>query len=124
MNFNVLWINVTYTALSVSAPVWLAWLLTRQIGQRFRLSEDYSYKASIAKAYEGYRAEAAHIDDELAKRLFSIALDKMGKAPLRLVERDSPGSPASESTGFLAGLFGRHTVRPDGHSNRSRPEED
>ncbi|MCI3133144.1 hypothetical protein [Phenylobacterium aquaticum] len=107
VSYNVLWINLTFTALSVSAPVWFAWLLTRQIGQRFRLAEDYGYKAAVAKAYEGYRAEAAHIDDELAKRLFSIALDRLSEAPLRLVERDSPGSPAHEVGGPIARFFGR-----------------
>lgn len=90
---SILWINVTFTALSVSAPIWFAWLLTRQIGQRFRLAEDYSYKAAVAKAYEGYRAEAAQIDSRLAERLFSIALDKLEEAPLKLVEGESPGSP-------------------------------
>ena len=61
VKYGVLWLNLTFTAISVSAPVWLAWLLTRQIGQRFRLAEDYGYKESVARAYEGYRAEAARI---------------------------------------------------------------
>jgi hypothetical protein len=106
VDYNVLWINVTFTALSVSAPVWLSWLLTRQIGQRFRLAEDYSYKATVAKAYEGYRAQASHIDPELSKRLFSIALDMLGEAPLRLVEKESPGSPAHEAAGPVGWFFG------------------
>jgi hypothetical protein len=101
ISYNILWLNVTFTALSVSGPVWLAWLLTRQIGQRFRLAEDYAYKASVAKAYEGYRREAADIDEGLSKRLFAIALDRLGEAPLRLVEKDSPGSPMHEMRGPL-----------------------
>jgi hypothetical protein len=107
VNFNVLWINVTFTALSVSAPVWLAWLVTRQIGQRFRLAEDYSYKAAVAKAYEGYRAEASNIDPELSKRLFETALDMLAEPPLRLVEKESPGSPAHEVQLPLQNLFRR-----------------
>lgn len=107
VNYNVLWLNVTFTALSVSAPVWLAWLLTRQIGQRFRLAEDYGYKAAVAKAYEGYRAEAAQIDAELTKKLFGIALERLGEAPLRLVEKDSPGSPVHEAQGPIRRLLDR-----------------
>lgn len=114
VNFDVLWVNVTLTALSVSAPVWLAWLVTRQIGQRFRLAEDYSYKASVAKAYEGYRAEASYIDPELTKRLFGIALDRLGEAPLRLVEKESPGSPAHELQGPVGWLLGRRRTKPSG----------
>lgn len=114
VNFNVLWVNVTFTALSVSAPVWLAWILTRQIGQRFRLAEDYGYKAAVAKAYEGYRAEAAQIDSELTKRLFGIALDRLGEAPLRLVEKDSPGSPAHEAQGPIRQFFARSRPSKDG----------
>ena len=107
VDFRVLWLNVTLTALSISAPVWAAWLLTRQIGQRFRLAEDYGFKASVAKAYEGYRAQAAYIDPEAQKKLFSIALDRLAEPPLRLVEKDSPGSPVHEGgRGAMGWLFG------------------
>lgn len=119
INFDILWVNVTLTVLSVSAPVWLAWLVTRQIGQRFRLAEDYSYKASVAKAYEGYRAEAAFIDQDLTKRLFGIALDRLGEAPLRLVEKESPGSPAHEIQGPIGWLLGRRRVKDDVSSGDS-----
>ncbi len=114
--FDILWLNVMLTALSVSAPVWLAWLVTRQIGQRFRLAEDYSYKATVARAYEGYRSEAAVIDEELVKKLFAIALDRVGEPPLRLVEKDSPGSPAHEVQGPIARLLSRRSRRGDGAS--------
>lgn len=102
ISYGILWLNLSFTGISISAPVWLAWLLTRQIGQRFRLAEDYGYKASVAKAYEGYRAEAAHIDEELSKRLFAIALDRLEEAPLRLIEKDSPGSPVHEARAPIA----------------------
>lgn len=114
--FDILWLNVMLTALSVSAPVWLAWLVTRQIGQRFRLAEDYSYKATVARAYEGYRSEAAVIDQELVKKLFAIALDRVGEPPLRLVEKDSPGSPAHEVQGPVARFFSRRSRGGDGAS--------
>lgn len=112
VSYNVLWINVTFTALSVSAPVWFAWFLTRQIGQRFRLAEDYSYKATVAAAYEGYRAEAAQIDADLAKRLFEIALERLDEAPLRLIEKESPGSPAHEAQGAMGWMFKRGKAAP------------
>jgi hypothetical protein len=41
-----------FSFLSVGAPLWFAWLATKQIGQRFRLTEDYALKATVAKAYE------------------------------------------------------------------------
>lgn len=90
---DLLWVNVLLTLVSVAAPIWFAWLLTKQIGQRFRLAEDYGFKASVAKAYEGYRREAVAVDEDMAKRLLGLALDRLDEAPLRLVEKDSPGSP-------------------------------
>jgi hypothetical protein len=84
------------SVLSVGAPLWFAWLATKQIGQRFRLSEDYAFKASVAKAYEGYRKEAARIDPEFEARLFGSALTRLEEAPLRLVEANSHGSPWHE----------------------------
>lgn len=84
------------SALSLGAPLWFAWLATKQVGQRFRLSEDYAFKASVAKAYEGYRKEAARIDEAFEARLFSTALSRVEEAPLRLVEDGGHGSPWQE----------------------------
>jgi len=70
--------------------------LISQIGQRFRLAEDYAFKASVAKAYEGYRREAARIDKAFEARLFGSALTRLEEAPLRLVEAKTPGSPWHE----------------------------
>jgi hypothetical protein len=80
----------------VGAPVWFSWLATKQIGQRFRLAEDYAFKASVAKAYEGYKLEATRLDPNFEKRLFASALTRLDEAPLRLVETGSPGSPWHE----------------------------
>jgi hypothetical protein len=91
-----IWIKILLTVLSVAGPVWFAWISTKQIGQRFRLAEDYGYKASISKAYEGYRREAALLDPEFQARLFSSALSRLDEVPLRLVETVTHGSPWQE----------------------------
>ncbi|KQU66658.1 hypothetical protein ASC75_08455 [Aminobacter sp. DSM 101952] len=91
-----IWVQVLLTALSLGAPIWFAWIATKQINQRFRLAEDYAFKASVAKAYEGYRREAVRIDHELEKRLFASALTRLDEAPLRLVEMHTHGSPIHE----------------------------
>jgi len=88
--------HVVLSTLSVGAPIWFAWLATKQIGQRFRLAEDYGFKASVAKAYEGYRREAARIDKAFEARLFGSALTRLEEAPLRLVEETTHGSPWHE----------------------------
>ncbi len=94
--WGVIWMHIALSILSVGAPLWFAWLSTKQIGQRFRLAEDYGFKASVAKAYEGYRREAARIDEAFEARLFSSALTRLEEAPLRLVEDISHGSPWHE----------------------------
>ena len=95
-NWGGIAIQAILSLLSVGAPLWFAWLATKQIGQRFRLAEDYAFKASVAKAYEGYRREAARIDPEFEHRLFGSALTRLDEAPLRLVETGSHGSPWHE----------------------------
>lgn len=95
-NWGGIALQAVLSLLSVGAPLWFAWLATKQIGQRFRLAEDYAFKASIAKAYEGYRKEAARIDPEFEHRLFGSALTRLDEAPLRLVETGSHGSPWHE----------------------------
>ncbi|CAI8881000.1 DotA/TraY family protein [Pseudomonas sp. IT-196MI5] len=89
-------LNITLATLSIGAPVWFAWLATKQVGQRFRLSEDYAFKASISRAYEGYRREAVRIDPQLEVKLLQSALDRLDEQPLRLVESASYGSPWHE----------------------------
>lgn len=95
-NSTIVAINLALSLLSVGASVWFAWLATKQIGQRFRLAEDYAFKASVSRAYEGYRREAANIDEEFVSRLFSSALSRLDEQPLRLVETATHGSPWHE----------------------------
>jgi len=95
---TLLWMNVALSFLSVAAPVWFAWVATKQITQRFRLAEDYGFKAAVAKAYEGYRREAAAVDPLFVTRLFGSALARLEEAPLRLVDEENYGSPFHELT--------------------------
>ena len=97
---SVIWLNLILALFSIAAPVWFAWVSTKQIGQRFRLSEDYAYKASVAKAYEGYRREAVRLDPAFEHRLFGSTLDRLDEAPLRFVELENHGSPWHEVFNF------------------------
>ncbi|WP_409321191.1 hypothetical protein [Pseudomonas monteilii] len=90
---SVIVLNFLLSILSVGAPIWFAWLSTKQVGQRFRLAEDYAFKASISKAYEGYRREASRIDPTLEVKLLTSALTRLDEQPLRLVETANHGSP-------------------------------
>ena len=94
--WGAIWFNFILSLLSVGAPLWFAWVATKQIGQRFKLAEDYAYKASISKAYEGYRREAASLDPNFMARLFSSSLTRLEEAPMRLLEPTSHGSPLHE----------------------------
>lgn len=89
-------IQLILSILSVGAPLWFAWLATKQIGQRFRLAEDYEFKASVSKAYEGYRREALQLDDNFSQRLFGNALTRLEEPPLRFVEETAHSSPLME----------------------------
>ncbi|RCS31245.1 hypothetical protein DEO45_03115 [Rhodanobacter denitrificans] len=93
---SVVVLNMLLSLLSVGAPIWFSWLATKQIGQRFRLAEDYAFKASISRAYEGFRREAARVDKDLEARLLASALTRLDELPIRLVETDSHGSPWHE----------------------------
>lgn len=96
MSTNYIWILIFLSVLSFGAPIWFAWLSTKQIGQRFKLSEDYAFKASVAKAYEGYRKEAVNISQEMEARLFASALTRLDELPLRFMDKETHGSPWQE----------------------------
>jgi len=96
---TVILVNALLAVLGVGAPVWFAWLSTKQIGTTFRLSEDYAFKASVAQAYEGYRTEALTIDEALRSRLFASALDRFEEPPIRLIDPQYHSSPLQEVLG-------------------------
>lgn len=96
LSTSVVALNLLLSLLSVGAPVWFSWLATKQIGQRFRLAEDYAFKASISRAYEGFRREAARFDKDMEAKLLTSALTRLDELPLRLVEPDTHGSPWHE----------------------------
>jgi|GEM_PF-4085278 len=109
-NNILIWVELILTLLFIGGPFWCACVATRQIGQRFKLAEDYGYKAAISKAYEGYRREAAKFSDtdpEFQARLFSSALTRLEELPLRLIERKSYKSPWSD---WLFSVFVKKTV--------------
>ena len=93
---EVIWIYALLAFASFGAPLWFAWLATKQIGQRFKLAEDYAFKASVAKAYEGYKTEAARLDKDFEARLFSSALTRLEEAPLRFMNNTEHSSPLHE----------------------------
>lgn len=93
---SIVWANVLLALFGVGAPVWFAWLATKQIGTTFRLAEDYAFKASVSQAYEGYRTEAVQIDPILRERLFATALSRIEEAPIRLVDGPTHSSPLGE----------------------------
>lgn len=107
-NWGVISLHMVLSVVSVGAPLWFAWMATKQIQQRFKLAEDYAFKASVAKAYEGYRKEAVEIDQEFVSRLFASALTRLEEAPLRMLDGEkNHGGPWHElvqSEGFRQAL--------------------
>jgi hypothetical protein len=107
LNMGLVWANVVAMIVSVGAPVWMAWLITRQIGQRFRLAEDYGFKASVAKAYSGYREEAGRLQDlDLEKQLFATTIRRIEEEPLRHIEKDNESTPLQSALRHLPSLKG------------------
>jgi hypothetical protein len=81
---------------SIGGPLWLAWISTQQINQRFKLSEDYSYKATVAKSFTGFSKFAERFDPSTEARLFNSTLDRLDEMPLRLIEGKDYNSPWHE----------------------------
>ena len=100
-DFNLL-INCLLSVTAIAAPVWFAWLATKQIGYNFRLSEDYAFKAATAASFEGFRKEIEALtqgdtaNDELRIRLLSTLLERLDEQPLRYVDNKTEGSPFHE----------------------------
>lgn len=81
---------------SIGGPLWLAWISTQQITQRFKLSEDYAYKATVAKSFTGFKKFAERFDPSTEERLFNSTLDRLDEMPLRLLKNKDYSSPWQE----------------------------
>ncbi|MDD9341766.1 MAG: hypothetical protein PV362_19395 [Providencia heimbachae] len=96
----VIVVQILLSSLSLGLPLWFAWLATKQIGQRFKLAEDYEYKSAVSKAYEGYRREAVILnekyEDQFPSRLFDNALTRLEEPPVRFVDDTIYSSPIME----------------------------
>ncbi|PHN83725.1 hypothetical protein CSB62_23310 [Vibrio splendidus] len=89
-------IQAILTIFSIGGPLWFAWLATQQINQRFKLSEDYAYKATVAKSYTGFSKQANRFGPDVEERLFNTTLDRLEEMPLRLVDGKDYNSPWHE----------------------------
>ncbi len=93
----VLFANFVVSIAFVGAPIWLAWVATKQVGYYLRLSEDYAFKATVSASYEGFRREAENQgDEEFTKKVLASTLDRYDEAPLRFVDTRVSGSPYQE----------------------------
>ena len=91
-------LHTVMSVFSIGGPLWLAWISTQQINQRFKLSEDYSYKATVAKSFTGFSKFAERFDPSTEERLFNSTLDRLDEMPLRLIEGKDYNSPWHEFT--------------------------
>lgn len=101
-DWGVILLDMTLAGLSIGPAAWFAIVATKQISHRFKLAEDYGYKAAISAAYEGYRTEAQRFGEEFQSRLFASTLDRLDEQPLRFIDHDAGGSPLHEIIGSLA----------------------
>ncbi|MCC2973266.1 hypothetical protein [Massilia sp. IC2-476] len=101
-NWGVVLVEVVLAILSLGPPTWLAIVATKQISQRFKLAEDYGYKAAVSAAYEGYRSEASRYGEEFQTKLFTSALDRLDEQPLRFVDHETGGTPVQELLNAIA----------------------
>ncbi|MBB3059729.1 hypothetical protein [Microbulbifer rhizosphaerae] len=91
-------LHVIMSIFSIGGSLWLAWISTQQINQRFKLSEDYSYKATVSKSFTGFKKFAERFDPHTEERLFNSTLDRLDEMPLRLIEGKDYNSPWHEFT--------------------------
>lgn len=111
VKISVVIIDIFISISVVGAPIWFAWIATKQVKQLFQITEDYRYKLSVARSYEGFRKAAVKVDPAFANRLFEIALNRIDESPLRLVPVDMHSSPLSEAA--ATPLLDKILTRPD-----------
>lgn len=78
---------------SMSGPIWLSWVATLRLAKTHAITEDYSYKAALAQAYQGYSTSIAEEDEFLKYRLFATVITQLDASPVRFVTEKHPATP-------------------------------
>ena len=96
VRWAVIFVHILLAAISVGAPLWFAWVATKQISHLFKLSEDYAFKAAVATAYEGYRRDSSNIDNLFVSILFGSTPDRVEESPMRFIDELRHGGSINE----------------------------
>jgi len=78
----------------ISSLIWVASFTGKRYSQNKRLSEEYSYKATFAKSFEGYRKRAEELDEqnnnrELSEKLMNKMIEISAFNPVDTMESKS-----------------------------------
>ena len=97
LNFS----TITYLARIpiFGALVWLGWFCAKQFGYTTRIREEYSFKYAISMAFEGYKREAAEVNEELLDKLLQITLNSISISPVQCYDtKTNHATPVNEIT--------------------------
>ncbi len=81
---------------TLAGPVWLSWLSTKRLSKIYAISEDYSYKAALAQAYQGYRDAYKDKDELMEQRLLASVVTHLDASPVRLIDSNHPATPLQD----------------------------
>lgn len=89
-----------FSRLPVVMPlIWLVWSNSQRNNHLTQIQEEYSYKAAIAMAFEGYQRKVSELEDiELEKLLLELSVRNLGDNPVKLFEKQMKSSPFEDST--------------------------
>lgn len=95
--------------------IWLALFASKQQSQNRRLEQEYAYKESLAKSYDGYKREIENLPEteeknEIMEKLVSTMIDTAGFNPSSTLEKQSH----NDKPPIFGNLFGRKAT----HENK------
>ncbi|OAQ15793.1 hypothetical protein F480_01120 [Bibersteinia trehalosi Y31] len=84
-----------FSRLPVVMPIiWLVWSNSQRNNHLTQIQEEYSYKAAIAMAFEGYQRKVSESNDlELEKLLLELSVRNLGDNPVKLFDKKVRNSP-------------------------------
>lgn len=89
--------------------IWLALFASKQQSQNRRLEQEYAYKESLAKSYDGYKREIDNLPEseeknEIMEKLVRTMIDTAGFNPSSTLEKQSH----NDKPPIFGNLFGRN----------------
>lgn len=95
-SFQSAWTKALPRLIVMTPLIWMAYVISKNRNQAYRLKQEYAHKESVSASIESYSRQIEKLDvgrEELMSKLISIAIDAISKNPAETLDKHHGDRP-------------------------------